>query len=88
MHVLDNRYYVTRGQKIYTDGIRTRKEIRGYRHILTIECTPNARYLLQSIVDNTTIKRSVNYLTIHGITEIDLITKINTIYEERKNIII
>jgi hypothetical protein len=97
MFIEDNKYYVTRGkrsallcnaQKSYTDSVRMRKENNGYRHILTITCTPNARYLLQSIVDCITITRSLNTLNINTITEDDLISKINTIYEERKNITI
>jgi hypothetical protein len=86
MFIDDNKYYVIRGQKSYSDSVKSRKEKDGYRHILTITCTPNARYLLQSVVDGNTIERSLNTLIINNITEDDLINKINKIYEERKNI--
>ena len=84
----DYQYYIIRGQKRY---IKTKKDkLYGFEEIKQIVCVPNSTTLWNLMKEK--LQNNIDYcgnkLNLINITQEDFINKIETIYNERKNIIV
>jgi len=84
----DYQYYIIRGQKRY---IKTKKDkLYGFEEIKQIVCVPNSTTLWNLMKEK--LQNNIDYcgnkLNLINITHENFINKIETIYNERKNIII
>ena len=82
------QYYIIRGQKRY---IKTKKDkLYGFEEIKQIVCVPNSTTLWNLMKEK--LQNNIDYcgnkLNLINITQEDFINKIETIYNERKNIIV
>ena len=84
----DYQYYIIRGQKRY---IKTKKDkLYGFEEIKQIVCVPNSTTLWNLMKEK--LQNNIDYcgnkLNLINITQENFINKIETIYNERKNIIV
>ena len=81
-------YYIIRGQKRYIN--KKVEQLEGYERIKTIECCPNATILWnlmkEKLKDN--IDFCGNKLNLLNLNEIEFLTKVDNIYNKRKDVII
>ena len=82
------KYYIIRGQKRYIN--KKIDQLEGYEQIKSIECCPNA-----SILWNLMKEQMKNYIDCCGnklnlidIEEIEFLSRVDEIYNKRKNVIL